>query len=289
MKKNRYSKKNNLKVIALIVVLFLVGIFTIYNLKSERKLNFLEKGIKDITTFFSETIYAPVKFVKDKIEIYNEKEDLYKKYKDLLNEKEDIDQKKARINELEKENSNLKKTLNLNNTLTDYDVINCNVISRDVGYWYNKLVIDKGSKDGIKTKMAVVVNGGLIGYISEVSRNSSNVQLITIKNLKNKISVKIELDNGEYATGLLSSYDAKKNVYKIEGISYSGEIKKGSYVTTTGLSDNFTSGLLIGYVDNITTDNFELGKIVEVSPAPDFEDISIVTVIKRKAKLYDNN
>lgn len=289
MKKGRFDKKNNYKVIILFVIFIGIICFSIFNLKDERNLNVFEKGIKDLTVFVSETIYAPVKFIKDKIEIYNEKEDLYKKYKTLLSKKEDIEQKEARIKELEKENKELKDTLNLNNTLSDYETINCNVISRDTGYWYNKLVIDKGTKHGIKNKMAVVIDGGLIGYVSEVSRNSSNVQLLTIENMKNRISVKIELDNGEYATGLLNKYDKEKNVYMIEGISYSGEIKKGARVTTTGLSDNFSSGLLLGHVENITTDNFELGKIVEVKPSPNFENINIVTVIKREAAIDDNN
>lgn len=289
MKSYKHRKKEYVKTVLIVCIFVIVVVFTGYSLKNERDLTLIESAIKDIGVFITDTLYAPIKFVKDKVEIYNEKEDVYKKYKKLQAEQEDIDQKNARISELEKENKELKESLELNSSLSDYEVINATVVSRDVGYWYNKIVIDKGKKDGIETKMAVVINGGLIGYISETSNFSSNIQLLSIKTLKNKISVKIQLENGEYITGLLNGYDTKKRVYKIEGVSYSGDIPENAIVTTTGLSENFPSGIMIGNVKNITTDNFELGRIIEVSPSVDFENINYVTILKRKAASDDSN
>lgn len=287
---NRYNKSKipvYLKVI-IIVVIIILSIFTGASIKKERNLTFIEKGIKDTMIFVGETIYAPIKFVRDKVEIYKDKEDIYKKYKSLENEQENIEQKNATIQELEKENNELKKILEINKSLNEYEIINATVVSRDVGYWYDKLIIDKGLKDGVDNKMAVVINNGLIGYISEVSNNSSNVQLLTVKNLKTKISIKIDIGNGEYANGILEGYDNENNVYNIEGVSYSGEIPENAIVTTTGLSDNFPSGILIGYVSSTTTDSFDLGKIVEVKPSINYENINYVSILKRN-KINDNN
>ncbi len=283
MKGYRRKKRAYIKYILICIVILVALIFTGYSLKKERNLTFIESAIKDISVFISDTLYAPVKFFKDKIEVYKDKEDIYQKYKELQSAEDDIDQKKARIAELEKENKELKDSLELNESLSEYEVVNATVVSRNVGYWYDKLTINKGKKDGIESKMAVVINNGIIGYISETSNFSSNVQLLTTKNLKNKISVKIDLGNGEYANGLLNEYDSEKGLYKIEGISYSGTIPEKAQVTTTGLSDNFPSGILIGYVNTTTTDNFDLGKIVEVIPSVDFDKISYVTILKRKA------
>lgn len=283
MKGYRRKKRAYIKYILICIVILVALIFTGYSLKKERNLTFIESAIKDISVFISDTLYAPVKFFKDKIEVYKDKEDIYQKYKELQSAEDDIDQKNARIAELEKENKELKDSLELNESLSEYEVVNATVVSRNVGYWYDKLTINKGKKDGIESKMAVVINNGIIGYISETSNFSSNVQLLTTKNLKNKISVKIDLGNGEYANGLLNEYDSEKGLYKIEGISYSGTIPEKAQVTTTGLSDNFPSGILIGYVNATTTDNFDLGKIVEVIPSVDFDKISYVTILKRKA------
>lgn len=283
MKGYRRKKRAYIKYILICIVILVALIFTGYSLKKERNLTFIESAIKDISVFISDTLYAPVKFFKDKIEVYKDKEDIYQKYKELQSAEDDIDKKNARIAELEKENKELKDSLELNESLSEYEVVNATVVSRNVGYWYDKLTINKGKKDGIESKMAVVINNGIIGYISETSNFSSNVQLLTTKNLKNKISVKIDLGNGEYANGLLNEYDSEKGLYKIEGISYSGTIPEKAQVTTTGLSDNFPSGILIGYVNATTTDNFDLGKIVEVIPSVDFDKISYVTILKRKA------
>ncbi len=282
MKGYKRKKKAYIKYILIGIIILAALMFTGYSLKKERNLTFIESTIKDISVFISDTIYAPIKFFKDKIEVYKDKEDIYQKYKELRSAEEGIAQKNARIAELEKENKELKESLELRESLLDYDTINATVVNRNVGYWYDKLIINKGKKDGIEAKMAVVINNGIIGYISEVSNFSSNVQLLTTDNLKNKISVKVDLGNGEYANGLLIEYDSDKGLYKIEGISYSGTIPEKAVVTTTGLSDNFPSGILIGYVKETTTDNFDLGKIVEVIPSVDFDKISYVTVLKRK-------
>lgn len=282
MKGYKRKKRSYIKYILIVIIILVILMFTGYSLKKERNLTFIESTIKDISVFIGDTIYAPIRFFKDKLEVYKDKDDIYQKYKELQNAEEDIDQKNARIAELEKENKELKESLELNDSLLDYDTINATVVSRNVGYWYDKLTINKGKKDGIESKMAVVINNGIIGYISEVGNFSSNVQLLTTTNFKNKISVKIDLGDGEYANGLLSEYDSNKGLYKIEGISYSGTIPEHANVTTTGLSDNFPSGILIGYVKATTTDNFDLGKIVEVIPSVDFDKISYVTILKRK-------
>lgn len=284
MGRYRHKKGSYFKLVFLIVLFISLLLFTGYSLKKERNLVFGERLIKDVSVFITDTLYAPIKFFKDKIEVSNEKEDIYVKYKKLEKELESIEQKNATIKELEKENKELKEMLNVNSSLSEYEQINASVVSRDLGYWYDKLVIDKGKKDGIEDKMAVVVNGGIVGYISEVSDHTSNVQLITTKTLKNKISVKIDLGNEQYANGIMIGYDEKNKVYKIEGISYSGDIPENAVVTTTGLGDGFPSGILIGNVKNITTDDFDLGKIVEVKPSVNFENINFVTVVKRKAE-----
>ena len=55
-------------------------------------------------------------------------------------------------------------------------------------------------------------------------------------------------------------------------------------VTTTGLTDYFPSGILIGHVAKVVKDEYDLNSIIEVTPSVSFNDISIVTVLNRKAE-----
>ena len=161
--------------------------------------------------------------------------------------------------------------------------MNATVVNRNIGYWYNTLVIDKGSKNGVKQGDAVITPSGLIGKISSVSNFSSTVKLLTTNKISNKISVKIS-SNKQYQYGLLIGYDSERNVYKIEGVTNSKNIKEGDLVTTTGLTDYFPSGILIGKVSNIVKDEYDLNSLVEVEPSVNFDNISIVTVLNRKAQ-----
>lgn len=277
---NKYNKKNKYIIIALIILIVLGLIVTVSCVKEERNLNFFEKAVKDTVTHTSKILYMPIAFVKEKIEISKEKKEMYKEYKKLKKKAEKSDYYKAQVKELQTEIDGLKESLVLNNVLSEYEPINANIVNRNVGYWYNTITIDKGSQNKIKKGMAVVVNKGLIGKVIKTSNFTSTVKLITADELNGNISVKIKLDDKD-VYGLLTGYNKKSNTYKIEGISESDEIKIDSLVTTTGLSDIFPSGILVGKVSNVIQDNYDLTKIVEVTPSVDFNDISVVTVLKR--------
>ena len=143
--------------------------------------------------------------------------------------------------------------------------------------------INKGAKSGIKAGYAVVTDKGLIGKIVSVSNFTSTVKLLSTDASINKISVKIQLDD-KSIYGLLSSYNKKNNTYLVEGISDNTEITNGAKVVTTGLTDAFPAGILIGEVKSVTKDRYELAKAVLVTPTVDFNDIDIVTVLDRDAK-----
>ena len=277
-------KNNKLRYVIIVIISFalLLGISS-YTIDDDKDLNFFEKAIKDTTTFISKIFYAPIKFVSNELEVFNEKKDLYKKYTKLKEKVEKTDLYYAQIEELQKEVTELKSTLDLNATLSEYTYINATVVNRNIGYWYNNLTIDKGSKNAVKKGDAVITNKGLIGKITNVSNFSSTVKLLTSDEISNKISIKIDSDD-EYLYGLLTGYDKEKNVYKIEGITNSKKLEEGDLVTTTGLTDYFPSGIIIGKVSKIVKDEYDLDSIVEVKPTVDFENISIVTILNRKAE-----
>lgn len=279
-------KNGNNKKYIILIILVVVGILVVVTtiaVKENRKLNFFEKAIKDSTTFVTGTIYKPIGFIKDKIKENDEKNKIYKQYKKLKEKADKATLYEARIKELEGEIDNLKKSLDINQTITDYKKINASVVNRNVGAWYNTVNINKGSKAGIKEGYAVITDKGLIGKVVSVSNFTSTVKLLSTDEVINKISVKIEVDD-KSIYGLLSYYDKKNNAYIVEGISDNTEIKNGSKVVTTGLTDAFPAGILIGEVKNVTKDRYQLAKAVEVTPSIDFDDIDIVTVLDRESK-----
>ena len=278
------KKSMNLKYIILsIIVIFIVLIgITANTLDDKKDLNFFEKAIKDTTTLVQKVVYSPIKFVKEKIEVFTETKNLYKKYTKLKEKVEKTDLYYSQIEELQNEVTELKNVLKLNATLSEYTYVNATVVNRNMGYWYNTLGIDKGSKNGIKEGDAVITSNGLIGKIVNVSNFSSTVKLLTSDEISNKISVKVK-SNNKNLYGLLVGYNRDSDIYELEGITDSKDIKEGDTVTTTGLTDYFPSGIIIGKVKKVVKDEYDLNSIVEVKPTVDFKNISIVTVLNRKA------
>lgn len=277
------KRKNKVKYIVIFILVFAILLGVTAAIIGDRNPNFIEGAIKDTSVVFQKIVNAPVNFIKEKIDKYNETKNLYKKYKKLKEKVEKTELYYAQIEELQKEVTELKSTLDLNATLSEYTYVNATIVNRNIGYWYNSLTIDKGSKSGIKKGDAVITSSGLIGKISSVSNFSSTVKLLTTDEISNKISVKISSENRKQY-GLLVGYDKESNVYKIEGITDSESIKKGDLVSTTGLTDYFPSGIPIGKVSKIVKDEYDLNSLIEVTPSVDFDDVSIVTVLNRKAK-----
>ena len=182
---------------------------------------------------------------------------------------------------LEKEIEELKKELELNKTLTEYEVVNATVLSRNKSYWFNTMTIDKGKKSGIKKNMAVITKDGLIGKISKVSNYSSEIKLITSNDTNFKVSVSIKTnDEDNYA--ILNGYDKKTGLIKLSGIDKTTNINIDDSVLTSGLGEMFPSGIYVGQVKKIENDKYNLSKIVYIQTGQDFNNIHYVTVLKVK-------
>lgn len=180
---------------------------------------------------------------------------------------------------LEKEIKELKEVLELNKTLTGYEPVNATILTRNKSYWFNTISIDKGKNSGLKENMAVITKNGLIGKLSKVYDNSSEVKLITTDDINFKVSIAIktnEVDN--YA--ILSGYDKKTGYIKATGIDKTTEINKGDKVLTSGLGEMFPAGIYIGTVEKIESDKYNLSKNIYVKTYQNFNDIHYVTVLK---------
>lgn len=279
------NKKFDKRYLFIFVVIAIAIVLTILaaSLNKERDLNPIEKALKDMGTVVIKVVSTPFNFVHDKIDEMVEKNDIYEKYKEIKNKEEQIDSVIAQNDNLKDEIGKLKETLNLNTILSDKVYMNATVVTRNIDYWYNEITIDKGSKNGIEKGMAVVVPKGLIGQITKVSNYTSTIKLLSNENMSDKISVKIKVGDN-YVYGLISAYDAKTNTYTVEGISENVKIEEDADVVTTGMGTIFPSGLIVGKVKEVTTDNFDLSKVVEVKSSVDFNDIDYVTVLKRKSE-----
>ena len=280
-KKQSISKKYILILIIILIILLLI-IFS-FTLKEDRKLSKAESLLKDGLTYSEKIITYPFNYIKENIKEYKKLKDVNKNNNILETSIDRIDSIEAENIELRRQLETLKEELNINYTLSDYEYLNATVVSRNVGYWHNKITINKGTYNGVEKDMVVISSKGLIGKVIKTSTFTSDVRLITTSDTSNKISVHISNgDNNLY--GLINSYDYNKNVLELEGISNTKDVNIGDYVYTSGLGGVFPTGILIGIVEEITTDSYDLAKIIKVKPSADFNDINYVSILKRTIK-----
>lgn len=278
-KKKMTSKKYVfIGVVILIIILLIIFSFT---LKEDRKLNPVESFLRDTLSYAEKIVTYPFSYITTKTREYNKLKDVNKENDILETSLDRIDAIETENVELRRQIDALKDELNIDYTLTDYEYLNATVTSRSVGYWYNTITINKGSYNGIKKDMVVINGKGLIGRVIKTSTFTSDVRLITTSETNNKISVHISNgDNNLY--GLINNYDYSKNLLEVEGISNTKDVDIGDFVYTSGLGGIFPSGILIGSVSEITTDSYDLAKIIKVKPSADFSNINYVSVLKRK-------
>jgi len=175
--------------------------------------------------------------------------------------------------ELKNENKMLKKLLLINDSLTDFSIIYSVVIERNNSYWFNYVTINKGSNDGISKGMAVVDSNGLVGVVDSVSLNTSVVSLITTSSYDNNISVNINSFNE------ILSFDSGNFV--IRNVDCEILINIGDKVYTSGLSEKFPSGILIGEVSLIKKNDFGNNYDVYIDLASNINSLRYVAVLKR--------
>jgi len=281
MKKNRNIEKKYIILAIIALIMIVLGILS-YTLKRKEKLNIVESFFKDIIVSVENVVFYPFKYAVN----------LFDNYKELKNVKAENDVLKTslnRIESIETENielrnqlESLKKELNIDYSLTDYEYLNATVTSRNISYWYNTITINKGSNSGIEPEMPVINADGLIGKVINTTALTSTVRLISTSDTNNKISVSI-ISEGEKLYGLINGYDYEDKTLEVEGISNTKTVRVGDVVYTSGLGGVFPSGILIGTVKSITTDSYDLSKIIKVTPNASLENINYVSILKRKS------
>lgn len=173
-------------------------------------------------------------------------------------------------------------TMNLDSTnkVRKYLYMEAKVISNSVNRLNNYIELHRGSLQGIKPDMGVIdVNNAVVGTVVDVSDNYSVV--MSLLHEQSNLSGRLKR-GGE--TGIIS-YDGKmRGILYLKDVSKFARIHSGDTVITSGFSDKFPGGLLIGYVKDIINDKSSSTYTVRVIPAANFENLQYAYIINNLQK-----
>ena len=142
------------------------------------------------------------------------------------------------------------------------------------------LTIDRGSRDGVESGMAVVAQGpNYIGQVTEVSERSAKVMLV----IDVSQTVGARLEGG--ADGVVYGLSRRGGWLQLRHLDRDAEVQPDELVLTNDSGDLRTArvpgGLVIGRVDEskITRDPQADTLTVDILPLVDYEQLQVVTVV----------
>ncbi|MBJ7615615.1 rod shape-determining protein MreC [Weissella confusa] len=268
-------------VVAVIVAIVTIGVIVISSRaqNSQKEPSLPTRVVSDVSGWVSSVVSSPVKAVSGGYEAVSGLLNTYKENQALTEKVDDLAQAKVQLQTLQAENRALKDQLQIENTLTDYKVVNAVVISRSPSNWQSQLIVNKGSNAGIKKGMSVMDSGGLIGRVSEVNTTNAKVELLSDDSqVADRFAIRVANKDGEVVDGIVTSFNQEKNLIVMGQITSDVALEKGDLVTTSGLGGVTPAGLYVGKVQKISQDDYGLSKKIYIKPATDFNNIPVVSV-----------
>ena len=270
--RSAFLKKGTQQRFSLLSLILFSIIFLILGSLNFKAIDYVKIAIKEITYRSSFIISGPENFIKYNYLTVQNYLNLYEENKKNKYELQNLRSKDLLNEFLILENQRLKNIVD--DYLVKSDFIYAKVLSDKGSPFLRSIIINKGSKHGLRLGKVAMDGEYLVGKIVEVNYLSSRVLLLS--DLNSKIPVTIE------PNGLLSILSGTGKDYGVIQYRKNDEIiKDKSTVYTSGTGGLFKSGIPIGRINNIFSD--EIG-VEFFSDFMQLRFIKILTFINKENK-----
>ncbi len=274
----QHQKKILIILFILVLVRFInvVGHDRTYNKAEELIIDLIKPAlviVNNVKNFFGNTLEVIMNYQQVK----EENQILRKKLTKL-------EYKEKEMKKINQQNKRFREFLNFKE-YAEYETVGASVIGHSADNLSQVIIIDQGSKAGIRRKMPVVGrNGYLLGVIKQVSSYTAQVLLLA---------------DSSFVTGGLIRREESRNLGVVKGqgnsgqllmdnLSWDADVKKGDIIVTSGLSKYCPKGLPIGKVISVSPDNYGLTQAATIVPflkVNKAEEILVVTDFSTKNNL----
>lgn len=272
------SQKEVWRLTPWLVIALLLGNFILMAFDAREK-NSNQRYIRVWGQTVADFVQSPVATISSSVGNY------FQSFATLRSAQSENDTLKQRVQELEvelqkkeelaDENERLKSLLQLK-TESNYQVKPAQIIGRDTSAWFDSVIINRGSLDGVKLNMPIVNNGGLIGRVTAVSPLTAQVNLIT-KDKSGLGGVIGELGTSN-ALGVVRGA-GKKELLEMDYVPGSIEVKVGEIVYTTGQDGIYPSGLKLGEIVEVNSGSATVPHKILIRPGANLSSVREVGVL----------
>lgn len=266
------SKKNGIIGIAItVIVLILLVILTNTD---NRNLSFIE----NIANKMVNPIQNGLTYIKNKT---HGNSSFFSNINDLKNENEQLKEKNAKLEEtlrefetIKAENETLKQYMNLTEKYSDYKTVAADVIARDISNYSKTIVINAGTKNGIKENMTVIAAEGLVGHVISSTETTAKVQTI-VDSASNTSCLLNSSRDSIVCKGQLGEKMTLRGVY----LPFDATISSGDIIETSGLGGIYKKGIYVGKVSKVINTTNQNDRYVLIDTAVNFNKLETVLVI----------
>ncbi|MBN2617663.1 MAG: rod shape-determining protein MreC [Spirochaetales bacterium] len=269
-------KKRFDKSYSIFIVLFLISSIM---LLSNESFKATKEGALSFFTILQRGVDLTIEFTSNTINSVSELKNLKKRYDLVSKELEDYRSLDREFLEVKRENSEFKKLLNFKDSL-NHDSIQCEIIGKDPSNLSSAIVINKGSKHGIKNNQPVVAEqDGLIGVVGKVI-NTGAYSSIVLPLLDQRSYIASRLSESRYE-GLVKGFDSLDGYLQLDYVKKIAlnEISIGSLVETSGMNSLYPKGYFIGRIIQIDRVDYETSLKILIEPIIDFSRLEFVSVL----------
>ncbi len=169
-----------------------------------------------------------------------------------------------------------KKVFEVNDTVykRKYSYIEAQIIKNSYNRRCNYIMINKGTLHGVKTDMAVMSPQGIVGIVVNTTRNFATVMSVLHPDSRNSVKVKRTNISGSLV------WNGKDFRYgTLIDIPTTHKLRKNDTIITSGFSQEFPEGIVVGFVESATQNSGDGFYTVKIRLATDFNKINFVYVI----------
>lgn len=269
------NKRLIVLLVAMITVVAVIGL----TMKERPHPTWGEQFVRDSVGFVQSLVYKPARLVAGFFENIIDMKQIYTENQRLKANLQENVILLAKIKELEEENKRYKQLLDIESSLSEYQLRAAEIIMRSPDRWYQQVTINRGEKHGIKPNMAVMTPEGLVGRVKSVAQFSSVVELLTDANRANHVSAVVQ--GNDLIFGVIEGYDVEKEALYFQKIPIDAPLEEGQTVITSGLGGLYPRGIYIGEVIEVIPDEYGLTQSALVKPAANMYQLDKVFVVER--------
>ena len=159
-------------------------------------------------------------------------------------------------------------------TYTDAQVIKNSWNKRN-----NYIMINKGSRHGIRPDMAAISPQGIVGVVVNCTRNFSTVMPVLHSDSRNSVKVQRIRRIGS----LVWDGDDYRYASVVE-IPNTEKLYKNDTVVTSGLANDFPEGIAVGYIEDFSVEQGSGFYNIRIRLATDFNKLNHVYIVNNRFK-----